>query len=91
MYRQAVGEEGDPDEHITSFEPIELSQDDSEAYGFREETEHGHADWFVFVPLGDLLLLLTMPQEDVEQQFDEAMLNQLLAKAVSRAESVIDD
>jgi hypothetical protein len=90
MGRQWV-EEGDPDEHIVSFEFIELSQDDGEAYGFREETEHGHADWFVFVPFGDVLLVLMMPQEDVAEQFDEAMLNQLLAKAIARAESVIED
>ena len=84
-------EEGDPDEHIISFEPIELAQDHDEAYGFRQETEHGHADWLVFVPLGDTLLLLTMPQADVAEQFDEAMLDQLLTKAVARAESVIDE
>jgi hypothetical protein len=38
-----------------------------------------------------MLLLLTMPQEDVAEQFDEAVLNQLLAKAVARAEPVIDE
>ena len=80
--------EGDPDEDVI-LERLEVGEHGDESYGFRHLSADGYGFGSALVRLGDVLIVVGIPQPDLSEPFDAQFLEDVIAKAVARAEPVV--